>query len=172
MLHIYIYGISTNNKWKMPYMELWNWTFLWTTQLWTWIDSGHGPEFQVWKIEDTLRLEVTTGDRRPVSVETIVFDMANKHNYMENQRKSPCSMGKSTINVEGKKPGFKAPFDLALPDKFFKFGAPPAPISWSPGPRNDLNGWIAHGNVTSGWWFELLWKILVNWDDYSQHMGK
>ena len=24
----------------------------------------------------------------------------------------------------------------------------------------------------SGWWFEPLWKILVNWDDYSQHMGK
>ena len=24
----------------------------------------------------------------------------------------------------------------------------------------------------SGWWFEPLWKILVNWDDYSQYMGK
>ena len=23
----------------------------------------------------------------------------------------------------------------------------------------------------SGWWFEPLWKILVNWDDYSQYMG-
>ena len=23
-----------------------------------------------------------------------------------------------------------------------------------------------------GWWFEPLWKILVNWDDYSQYMGK
>ena len=29
---------------------------------------------------------------------------------------------------------------------------------------------IAH---LSGWWFEPLWKILwVNWDDYSQYMGK
>ena len=24
----------------------------------------------------------------------------------------------------------------------------------------------------TGWWFETLWKILVNWDDYSQDMGK
>ena len=24
----------------------------------------------------------------------------------------------------------------------------------------------------TGWWFEPLWKILVNWDDYSQYMGK
>ena len=24
----------------------------------------------------------------------------------------------------------------------------------------------------SGWWFEPLWKILVNWKDYSQYMGK
>ena len=24
----------------------------------------------------------------------------------------------------------------------------------------------------SGWWFESMWKILVNWDDYSQYMGK
>ena len=24
----------------------------------------------------------------------------------------------------------------------------------------------------SGWWFEPLWKILVNWDDYSQYVGK
>ena len=23
----------------------------------------------------------------------------------------------------------------------------------------------------SGWWFEPLWKILVNWDDYFQYMG-
>ena len=23
-----------------------------------------------------------------------------------------------------------------------------------------------------GWWFEPLRKILVNWDDYSQYMGK
>ena len=26
--------------------------------------------------------------------------------------------------------------------------------------------------IGSGWWFEPLWKILVNWDDYSQYMGK
>ena len=24
----------------------------------------------------------------------------------------------------------------------------------------------------TGWWFQSLWKILVNWDDYSQYMGK
>ena len=24
----------------------------------------------------------------------------------------------------------------------------------------------------TGWWFEPLWKILVNWDDYSPYMGK
>ena len=26
--------------------------------------------------------------------------------------------------------------------------------------------------IISGWWFQPLWKILVNWDDYSQYMGK
>ena len=26
--------------------------------------------------------------------------------------------------------------------------------------------------IYTGWWFEPLWKILVNWDDYSQNMGK
>ena len=37
-----------------------------------------------------------------------------------------------------------------------------------------------HVNITlekwwlrlTGWWFEPLWKILVNWDNYSQYMGK
>ena len=24
----------------------------------------------------------------------------------------------------------------------------------------------------TGWWFKPLWKILVNWDEYSQYMGK
>ena len=24
----------------------------------------------------------------------------------------------------------------------------------------------------SGWWFQSLWKIFVNWDDYSQYMNK
>ena len=27
-------------------------------------------------------------------------------------------------------------------------------------------------NYYTGWWFEPLWKTLVNWDDYSQYMGK
>ena len=27
-------------------------------------------------------------------------------------------------------------------------------------------------NWFAGWWFEPLWKILVNWDNYSQYMGK
>ena len=26
--------------------------------------------------------------------------------------------------------------------------------------------------IESGWWFEPLCKILVNWDDYSQYNGK
>ena len=26
-------------------------------------------------------------------------------------------------------------------------------------------------HIVTGWWFEPLWKILVNWDDYSQYMG-
>ena len=26
--------------------------------------------------------------------------------------------------------------------------------------------------ILSCWWFEPLWKILANWDDYSQYMGK
>ena len=26
--------------------------------------------------------------------------------------------------------------------------------------------------ASSGWWFQSLWKILVNWDYYSQYMGK
>ena len=31
---------------------------------------------------------------------------------------------------------------------------------------------INHSKSYPGWWFEPLWKILVNWDDYSQYMGK
>ena len=33
---------------------------------------------------------------------------------------------------------------------------------------------LTHSNTEcyTGWWFEPLWKILVNWDDYSQYMGK
>ena len=27
-------------------------------------------------------------------------------------------------------------------------------------------------SMSSGWWFQSLWKILVNWDGYSQYMGK
>ena len=39
-----------------------------------------------------------------------------------------------------------------------------------------LGGWAIyigdHQDKMTGWWFEPLWKILVNWDDYSQYMGK
>ena len=41
--------------------------------------------------------------------------------------------------------------------------------SWGPG------GCIIQGNHVStitGWWFQTLRKILVNWDDYSKYMGK
>ena len=39
-----------------------------------------------------------------------------------------------------------------------------------------LTWWNQQINVeigwkSTGWWFEPLWKILVNWDDYSQYMG-
>ena len=40
-----------------------------------------------------------------------------------------------------------------------------------------INGWYKPSKygwfviVLAGWWFEPLWKILVNWDDYSQYMG-
>ena len=34
-------------------------------------------------------------------------------------------------------------------------------------------GFPSNGESTkSSWWFEPLWKILVNWDYYSQYMGK
>ena len=26
--------------------------------------------------------------------------------------------------------------------------------------------------ISTGWWFEPLWKIFANWDDDSQYMGK
>ena len=41
--------------------------------------------------------------------------------------------------------------------------------------------WLSHTNydnhwilitLEAGWWFQLLWKILVNWNDYSQYMEK
>ena len=32
--------------------------------------------------------------------------------------------------------------------------------------------WHPHIYIYTGWWFEPLWKILVNWDDYSQYVGK
>ena len=34
--------------------------------------------------------------------------------------------------------------------------------------RNAKNG----KERQTGWWFEPLWQILVNWDDFSQYMGK
>ena len=36
----------------------------------------------------------------------------------------------------------------------------------------DSGRWLQNRTFKSGWWFEPLWKILVNWDDYSQYMGK
>ena len=47
------------------------------------------------------------------------------------------------------------------------FLAGPCPIK----PRLRKTIQIPASNST-GWWFEPLWKILVNWDDYSQYMGK
>ena len=31
---------------------------------------------------------------------------------------------------------------------------------------------LSRMSIYTGWWFEPLWKILVNWDDYSQYIGK
>ena len=36
---------------------------------------------------------------------------------------------------------------------------------------SNLNEWIFPFKW-AGWWFQPLWKILVNWDDYSQYMEK
>ena len=36
---------------------------------------------------------------------------------------------------------------------------------------NTHSFWVKKKSL-SGWWFEPFWKILVNWDDYSQYMGK
>ena len=38
--------------------------------------------------------------------------------------------------------------------------------------RQDANMEPEIPPFVAGWWFESLWKILVNWDDYSQYMGK
>ena len=40
--------------------------------------------------------------------------------------------------------------------------------------RSQIHGIVAHMIRIhfTHWWFEPLWKILVNWDDYSQYMGK
>ena len=35
-------------------------------------------------------------------------------------------------------------------------------------PKNQGLAMFSH----TGWWLEPLWKILVNWDDHSQYMGK
>ena len=32
--------------------------------------------------------------------------------------------------------------------------------------------YLAAVRLKSGWWFQSLWKILANWDDYSQYMDK
>ena len=32
--------------------------------------------------------------------------------------------------------------------------------------------WYNPGTHITGWWFQSPWKILVNWDNYSQHMEK
>ena len=32
--------------------------------------------------------------------------------------------------------------------------------------------WNIRQIISTGWWFEPLWKILVNWDDYSLYVGK
>ena len=45
----------------------------------------------------------------------------------------------------------------------------PRKVAWSAKSTDD--DLLVGKNSVSGWWFEPLWKILVNWDDYSQYMG-
>ena len=39
-----------------------------------------------------------------------------------------------------------------------------------PNDSMDLNGLFHRLQPIPGWWFQPLWKILVNWDEYSQYM--
>ena len=40
-----------------------------------------------------------------------------------------------------------------------RFPAPVAPV-------------LCFAQTSAGWWFEPLWKVLLNWDDYSQYIEK
>ena len=44
-------------------------------------------------------------------------------------------------------------------------------VSW-PSRISQIQHVIFPISSVSGWWFELLWKIWVSWDDYSQYMEK
>ena len=35
-----------------------------------------------------------------------------------------------------------------------------------------VNRWWSKTSIISGWWFQPLWKIWVNWENYSQYMKK
>ena len=40
-------------------------------------------------------------------------------------------------------------------------------------PIKTISNWLSNiFPIYSGWWIQPLWKILVNWDDFSQYMGK
>ena len=38
-------------------------------------------------------------------------------------------------------------------------------------PNESSTGWFKH-EISSNWWFQPLWKILVSWNDYSQYTEK
>ena len=42
-------------------------------------------------------------------------------------------------------------------------------LVWKQGIPIHIVNWL---HIKTGWWFEPFWNILVNWDDYSQYMGK
>ena len=78
------------------------------------------------------------------------------------------------------------PLNIMVGRKIFPFVQNPmisyCHVWWREGKVNtwDLNlvvepraSFPIHGTKrSSGWWFQPLWKILVNWDHYSQYMEK
>ena len=71
---------------------------------------------------------------------------------------------------------------LLVKSKTKRFGVNGIPISYASSelqpkwrvvrPSGGAHFRHLHCHKTTGWWFQPLWKILVNWDDYSKYMRK